>query len=134
MSSFDATKLGGGIQGLSVRQTNNSKRTSENVIDRRVVSRSWNAAYAAGNVNGYSPKMGPFRLVNNLGDYLSRDSYVCGGSRQTQHKRGGSMLFNCDATKVPSSTTNCKFVSDSSDYTKFKRQNQANRLYNDNSL
>lgn len=134
MSSFDQTTLGGGFRGISMRQVSNSVKTSDDVLTRRTVTKSWNAAYAAGNVNGYSPKMGPFRLVNNLGDYLSRDSYVCGGSRQTQHKRGGSMLFNCDATKVPSSTTNCKFVSDSSDYTKFKRQNQANRLYNDNSL
>lgn len=137
MTTFDPKSLGGNsksFNGISVPQTINSKRTSENIMARKIVSKSWNKTNAADQINGHGRAIGPYRSVNNLGDYLSRQAYVCGGSNQTQSKRGGSMIFSCDSTKVESSSTNCKWVSDSSDYTRHKRINLANRLYNDNSL
>jgi hypothetical protein len=137
MSMFDPKSLGGNsksFNGISVRQNINSVRTSDNIMARKIVSKSWNKTNAADQINGHGRAIGPYRSVNNLGDYLSRQAYTCGGSNQTQSKRGGSMLFSCDSTKVESSSTNCKWVSDSSDYTRHKRINLANRLYNDNSL
>jgi hypothetical protein len=41
------------------------------------------------------------------------------------------MFNNCDGTGVPASSCNVKFVADSSDYTKFKKQSAMNRNYND---
>jgi hypothetical protein len=98
---------------------------------RKIVSKSWNKTNAADQINGHGARS-TYRSVNNLGDYLSRQAYTCGGSNQTQSKRGGSML-SCDSTKLnhPQQIVN---GFDSSDYTRHKRINLANRLYNDNSL
>ena len=46
-------------------------------------------------------------------------------------RRFGSMIDNCDGTNIPSSTCNVKWVADSSDYTKFRKQQAYNRNYND---
>ena len=61
--------------------------------------------------------------VNNLGDFLGRTNYSCGGPKQ--------MTFTCDSTGVPSSSANVKFVPDSSDYIRFRKQQAMNRNYND---
>jgi hypothetical protein len=82
-------------------------------------------------MNGYGRAIGPMRAVTNSGDFLNRQNYICGGPNQTTK---GSMISKCDKTKIPSSTTNVKFVPDSSDYIRFKKQMAMNHLYNDNSL
>jgi hypothetical protein len=70
----------------------------------------------------------PFRAVNNAGDLLSRQNYVCGGSSQQQSRPGlkglrlGSILSNCDGTGVPSATCNGKYVYDSSNYVTYLKQ------------
>jgi len=91
----------------------------------------------------------PFRWVNNAGDYLSRDSYTCGGSNQVSQSRPGlyglgqsigdtgksckpNVWYNVSQldTAVPSSTCNNRFVYDGSDYAKYKRQLAMNNTYN----
>lgn len=131
MSKFDPKTLGGGVNGISVRQTTNSMKSSENVMMRRVVTKSWNNQNSFGVINNKNRAIGPFRAVNNMGDFLSRQNYVCGGSNTSKR---GSMISRCDGTGISSSTANNRWVSDSSDYTKFKKQKIANSLYNDNSL
>jgi hypothetical protein len=129
--------LGGPYNGYSPVQTITNYKDSDQVMMRRVLRNGWNTQYASGKVNGHSRVTTPFRAVNNLGDFLERTNYICGGpnqinaSRPGYKSRIGSMISNCDATGVPSSTCNVKFVSDSSDYTKFKKLQANNKNYND---
>jgi hypothetical protein len=132
------SNLGGGpFNGFSPIQTINNFKNSEDVINRRVLRSGWNTSYATGTVNGKSRVVTPFRAVNNLGDFLERKNYVCGGPNQVNatypgwKNRIGSIISQCDGTGVPSSTCNVKFVADSSDYTKYRKLQSANHLYND---
>uniref|UniRef100_A0A6C0DNM1 Uncharacterized protein n=1 Tax=viral metagenome TaxID=1070528 RepID=A0A6C0DNM1_9ZZZZ len=129
--------LGGPYKGYSPQQTTPSFKSSEQVMVRGVLRRAWNTSYATGTVNGKKRIITPFRAVNNLGDFLSRENYICGGPNQVSaHKPGwkghiGSIISQCDGTGVPSSTCNVKFVPDSSDYTTYKKQVALNGNYND---
>lgn len=129
--------LGGGLKGYSANQTITNYKDSEQTMTRRVVRDSWNTSYATGKVNGYNRKIGPFRAINNLGDFLSRDNYVCGGSNQVNASKPGwkghigSIISACDNTKVAASVCNVKFVPDSSDYIRYKKQAAVNQTYND---
>jgi hypothetical protein len=132
-----SAKLGGPYNGFSPIQTINAFNNSDNVMARKVLVKSWNTPYATGNVNGRNRVITPFRAVNNLGDFLSRENYVCGGPNQVNaNKPGwkghiGSIMSQCDGTNIPSSTCNVRFVPDSSDYTTYKKQRAMNHNYND---
>jgi hypothetical protein len=130
--------LGGGIQGISPVQTNTSKRDSSDVVSRKVVVKAWNNPYAVGTVNGRGRAIGEFRAVTNTGDFLSRQHYSCGNiptpvqpNNVAWRSRIGSIIKNCDNTGIPCSNANVKFVPDSSLYTRYKRERQAARTYND---
>lgn len=131
------SNLEGPFQGFSPQQTINNYKDSSQVMLRKVVTKSWNTAYASGKVNNNSRVITPFRAVNNSGDFLARQNYICGGPNQVNADypgwKGhiGSIISSCDNTGVPSSTCNVKFVADSSDYTKFKRQRACVKNYND---
>ena len=92
---------------------------------RRHVVKSWNNEYATGFVNGAKRIITPFRAVNNSGDFLARQNYICGGSNQVNaskpgwKSRIGSIISNCDFSGIPSSTCNVKYVPDASDYIKY---------------
>lgn len=129
--------LGGPYGGYSAPQTTVMYKDSENVMARRVLRKSWNTPYATGTVNNKKRAIGEFRAVNNMGDFLSRQNYVCGGSNVVQNSRPGlkghigSIISQCDGTGVAASVCNPRFVPDSSDYIKYKRQRAQNRNYND---
>ena len=129
--------LGGPYQGYSPQQTLTNFKDSDQVMTRRILRSSWNTQNATGYVNGKQRKITPFRAVNNLGDFLSRQNYVCGGSNQVNADKPGwkghigSILSRCDGTGVPAGSGNMRFVPDSSDYTKFRKQQAINRNYND---
>jgi hypothetical protein len=131
------SSLGGGTNGFSAKQTILGKKDSEQALARRVLRDSWNTAYAKGTYEGKNRVVTPFRAVMNSGDFLSRNNYVCGGpaplNKSKPGYRVGSMLSICDATNVPASSCNVKFVADSSDYTKFRKQQAMNKNYNDSS-
>lgn len=120
----DSSVLGGPYNGHSSKQTVTSKRDGESAITRKILRSSWNTPYATGTYAGEKRVTTPFRAVNNLGDFLSRKNYSCGGPKQ--------MKFTCDNSNVPASSTNVKFVPDSSDYIRFRKQQAMNRNYNDN--
>ena len=132
------SNLGGGFKGISPKQTVNNYKDSSQVMTRRILSNSWNGAYASGTVNGYKRVTTPFRAVNNLGDFLARPDYICGGPNQVNASkpgmkgRIGSIISQCDGTGIPSSTCNVKFVPDSSDYITYKKQRAIGQTYNDN--
>ena len=101
--------------------------SSDHAISRRIVVDSWNTPYASGEYKGQTSSIGGFRRVNNLGDFLGRVNYSCGGPNQTQPSRPGmrsiigSVPNTCDGSHIPPSSTNVKFVSDSSDYIRYKK-------------
>ena len=139
MSLFKSN-LGGGIPGVMPKQTINTNRDSDVPQMRSVLRRAWNQEYARGNVNGYGRAIGEFKAVTNIGDYLSRKNYVCGNipnptqpDRVQWRSRIGSIIQNCDCTNIPASNSNNKFVPDSSEYTKYRKQRVSNLLYNDSS-
>ncbi len=127
--------LGGPFNGYSAKQTILGKKDSEETATRSILRRGWNTAYARGTYNGYNRVITPFRAVNNAGDFLARTQYSCGGpSPLNKSKPGyniGTMFRNCDNTGVPASTCNVKYVYDSSDYIRFKKQQAFNKNYND---
>lgn len=132
------SNLGGPYQGYSPKQSISNYRDSNDIMTRRELRKSWNTSYANGSVNGLKRRVGPFRAVNNSGDFLSRSDYVCGGPNPANNTHAGAakislggIISQCDNTGVPPSSCNVKFVADSSDYTKFKRQTSYNKLYND---
>jgi len=136
--SVKPSSLGGGpYQGYSPKQTLNNFKDSEQTMIRGVLRRSWNNRNVNNTINGNKRIITPFRAVNNLGDYLSRQNYVCGGSNQVNASKPGwkshigSILSNCDSTGVAASVTNNKFVADSSDYITFKKQRALSQNYND---
>jgi hypothetical protein len=132
--------LGGPFQGFSAKQTIGNYKGGEQASMRSILRRGWNTAYARGRFNGQNRVTTPFRAVNNSGDFLSRENYKCGGptpmSKSSIGWAGskiflGSQINNCDNTDVPASSTNVKYVNDSSDYITFKKQQAVNRNYND---
>lgn len=139
MSSNRST-LGGGIQGIAPKQTITNYKGGDQVISRRIVVKSWNTPYATGAINGRNRVTTPFRAVNNSGDFLGRVQYSCGGPNPTNADKPGwksrirSMFSNCDGTGVPASSCNVKFVADSSDYSRFKKNRAINQLYNDSTF
>jgi hypothetical protein len=138
-ATIDPKTLGGGIPGVSTKQTTTSFRSSEDAAARGILRRAWNTPYATGEFNGNKRVIGPFRAVNNLGDFLSRVNYSSGGPNQVKtlkagtKKLGGAVIDKSDGTGVPASSTNVKFVPDSSDYITYKKQAAMNRNYNDSS-
>jgi hypothetical protein len=136
--SYGGSNLGGGpFNGFSPTQTNLNKKDSESIVYRRVLRDSWNARYVTDKINGYARAVTPFRAVENLGDYLGRVNYSCGGPNpQSAKKPGygrliGSVPHQCDGTNIPPSTCNPKFVPDSSDYVRFRKLRAINQTYND---
>jgi hypothetical protein len=131
--------LGGPFQGYSGKQSISNYKDGDSVTTRRELRKSWNTSYATGKVNGYNRRIGPFRAVMNSGDFLSRPNYVCGGPNPANNTHAtaarqlglGGIMNACDATKIQPSSCNVKFVADSSDYTKFRRQTACNKNYND---
>jgi hypothetical protein len=109
-------------------------------MSRRIVRSSWNTAAATGTIEGHNRLITPFRAVNNLGDFLGRQNYVCGGSNQVNSNKPGwkghigAIMSHCDSTNVPANVANNKFVSDSSDYITFKKQRATNLTYDDSSF
>ena len=125
------------INGISPKQTLTNYKDGEQSLDRGVLRRGWNQINAIGTINGYKRVITPFRAVNNLGDFLARPNYVCGGPNQVNaskpgwKSRIGSIISQCDGTGVPGASCNPRFVSDSSDYVRFRKLRAMNKNYND---
>lgn len=83
------------------------------------------------------PAMGQFRLANNAGDYFSRVAYTSGGPNMISSRprlpivttKDGGQRDASDNTGIPASTCNTKYVYDSSDFIKFRRQKAINHGY-----
>ena len=120
--------------GISPKQTINGHNDSDITLLRKTLRDSWNGN---NKINGYNRVITPFRNAYNAGDFLARERYSCGGSNQINLDSPGwkgmvrSIMQKCDNTNVPAAICNTKFVYDSSDYTKFKKQSAYINNYND---
>jgi len=130
--------LGGGpYNGFSPAQTITNYKDSEQTTIRRILRNSWNNQQAVGTINGKKRIITPFRAVNNLGDFLSRKNYVCGGSNQVNADKPGwknkigSIISQCDGTGVAAGSGNMRHVPDSSDYIRYRKQRAIAKTYND---
>jgi hypothetical protein len=132
------SSLGGGpFNGYSPAQTITNYKDSEQTSIRRILRNSWNNQQAVGTINGNKRIITPFRAVNNLGDFLSRQNYVCGGANQVNadkpgwKSRIGSIISQCDGTGVDAGSGNMRYVPDSSDYIRYRKQRAIGNTYND---
>ena len=125
------------INGISPKQTLTNYKDGEQSLDRGVLRRGWNQLNAIGTINGRNRVITPFRAVNNLGDFLARPNYVCGGPNQVNASKPGwkghigSIISQCDGSGVAGASCNPRFVSDSSDYVRFRKLRAMNKNYND---
>ena len=125
------------INGISPKQTLTNYKDGEQSLDRGVLRRGWNQLNATGTINGRNRVITPFRAVNNLGDFLARPNYVCGGPNQVNASKPGwkghigSIISQCDGSGVEGASCNPRFVSDSSDYVRFRKLRAMNKNYND---
>jgi len=130
--------FGGPYQGYVAKPTMGKTNDSEITAMRSVLKRGWNTGFANNTYNNKSRVVTPFRAVNSLGDYLQRQNYVCGGPNPNGSisktaglsRHLGNARSACDGTGVPATSCNPKFVSDSSDYIRFKKQRAYNVNYN----
>ncbi len=109
---------------------------------------AWNGKAVNKVYNGIKTNITPFRAANNAGDLMTRVAFTSGGSNQVNTGRikiaanasarvlGGSLKMSSlpNPNNLPSANTNVKWVYDSSDYTRFKKQQSHNRNYNDYSF
>ena len=144
--------LGGGIKGIMPQSVVDHDNSDSFAQTRFTLREAWNTSSANG--SSYPKRMvGPFRAVNNAGDLLSRQNYSCGGNCQSFQSRPGlrglsnhfgSISTACTADvfyssnqvnpAVPASACNTKFVYDSSDYIRFRKNQAYNKNYNDRSF
>jgi hypothetical protein len=130
--------LGGPFNGYSPQQTITNYKDSSVINMRRVLVRSRSELNVKDIIGTRNRVLTPFRAANNLGDFLGRKNYVDGSepnpqsaSRPGYARLIGSVMSNKDSSGITGASCNPKFVSDSSDYIKFKRQSATNRNFND---
>ena len=144
--------LGGGLPGLMPQPVIDHDNSAVFARTRFMLRDAWNTTSYSGSSN---PKriITPFRAVYNAGDLLSRENYSCGGTCQSFQSRPGlsglsnhfgSISTACTADvfyssnqidpRVPASACNTKFVYDSSDYIRFRKNQAYNKNYNDRSF
>lgn len=144
--------LGGGFKGRMPQPLIIHDNSNDFAQTRFTLRDAWNTTSATG--SSYPRRITtPFRAVNNAGDLLSRQNYSCGGSCQTYQSRPGlkglkqhfgATSNSCRADvfysaiqvnpNVPSATCNGKYVYDSSDYIRFRKDQAVNKNYNDRSF
>jgi hypothetical protein len=129
------SSLGDGKHGIAPTPTNGLVHSNERSKGRLTVRRAW----APHNGNNRS-LCGPFRTVLNAGDVRARQNYKCGGPNQVKtgpsfvRRVGDGVKSNCDGTGVEAASCNPKYVYDSSDFIKFKKQSAKNKNYNDSTF
>lgn len=149
---YNRPSLGGGMPGIMPQPLVDHDNSDEFAQTRFTLRDAWNTSSISG--SGYPKRMvGPFRAVNNAGDLLSRQNYSCGGTCQSfqsrpglngLRQRFGSISNACTADvfyssnqlnpAIPASACNTRFVYDSSDYIRFRKNQAFNKNYNDRSF
>ena len=131
------------VQALRMTMYHNDSmnKSSEGETLRMTLRRAWNGPAASGRINGVRPAATPFRIVNNAGDFLSRQNYSSGGPNQVNgikqsisgswRTSAGRVRATDDGSGVPSASCNPKYVYDSSNYVTYRKQLAVNKNYRD---
>ena len=151
---------GGAINGYMTKDVYGKDKDSENFVNiRQVLKKSWNTTYPSqlrrSNLNTKKTITTPFRAINNAGDLMDRKDYMCvanssQSSNQGYQSRtniyGLKQRFGCRAgscmpsviyndlqkdKSIPAANCNVRYVYDTSDYIKYKKQLATNRNFND---
>jgi hypothetical protein len=104
-------------------------------MERNILRSVWNTNYSCKKNSGRA--IGGFRAVMNAGDYLSRVNSACGGPNQVTSRPGMMVMSTkdgvvggpCDQSKPPIASTNVKYVYDSSDFTRYRKEKSMNEGY-----
>jgi hypothetical protein len=126
------------IKGASIIKPKPTVGSQSRATTRRILREVWRYESTA-----HSSKMGNnFRAVMNAGDLLGRKNYSCGGPNMIGGSRPGMMILtskdggqsnrNCDNSGIQPSTCNVKYVYDSSNVTRYRKERAINRGYNSN--
>ena len=91
------------------QQNNHIKRDSDDTLSRKVLLKSWDQHAATGTINGEKRVVTPYRAVTHMGDFLNRVNDAP------------------DATGVAHGGSHKTFVSDSSDYARYKKLRAMNQ-------
>jgi hypothetical protein len=133
-SNYGAVIKGGVPQPIQLVDTTT---LSENRFSLR---EAWNTKYISVLKRANQPRIvTPFRASYNAGDLLCRKYYSCGGPCQTPQSipgvyglssKFGAISNNCDGTGVPPTSCNGKYVYDTSEYAKYKKEKAILSNYN----
>jgi hypothetical protein len=110
-------------KGVSPQQTVTGFKNADDALTRDILRDSWNNVAVKDTQGSFGRRIGPFRASQNLGDFLNRKNYKCG----TRHGA-------CDDTGIAAASGNVKFVPDSSDYTRYRREAATLKNYDDHAL
>jgi len=131
--------LGGGLQGFIPPPLVDTDSGAEPAQMRSVLVNSWNNTDIGLGIRATRRAQTPFRSANNAGDILSRQNYSCGRQNQCFQSRPGlrglrlhmgSAANRCDDSGLAAATCNVKYVYDSSDYVRYKKQFAIKQNYN----
>jgi|TARA_B110000093_G_scaffold58460_1_gene63196 hypothetical protein len=131
--------LGGGIHGFIPKALITTNNNNNFAKTRFLLKNGWNTNNAK-KVNNHQSATTPFRAINNAGDLLSRQNYSCGGPTQSFQSRPGMhglknafghISSRCDNSGAEAASCNVKYVYDSSDVIRYKKQKAINKNYND---
>jgi hypothetical protein len=129
------------VKGASIIKPPPTVGSQSRADTRKILREVWN-----GNTRIYPTTAGAknrwmsngFRAVMNASDPLGRKNYSCGGPNMISgvpsmgfytSRDGGQSRRNCDGSGVEPSTCNVKYVYDSSDVTRYRREKAINKGY-----
>ena len=120
--------------GASVPKFGPVEGGNDRAMGRNILREVWNTNYSS---NKNKRAIGGFRAVMNAGDYLSRVNSACGGPNQVTSRPGMMVMSTkdgvvggpCDQSKPPIASTNVKYVYDSSDFTRYRKEKSMNEGY-----
>ena len=124
------------IVGASVPKFGPVIDGNDRSLERNVLRTVWNNNYHCNkDPNKKQRAIGGFRMVMNAGDYLSRVNAPCGGSNQVTSRPGMMVMTTKDGVQQcghehpPVANTNVKYVYDSSDFTRYRKESSINAGY-----
>jgi len=127
------------VKGASIIKPAPTDGSQSRADTRKILREVWNGQKRQYPDTGKNRWMSNgFRAVMNASDPLGRKNYSCGGPNMIggvpsmgfyTSRDGGQSRRNCDGSGVEPSTCNVKYVYDSSDVTRYRREKAINKGY-----
>ena len=127
------------VKGASIIKPRPTVGSQSRADTRKILREVWNGRQRQYPTSGKNRWMSNgFRAVMNASDPLGRKNYSCGGPNMISgvpsmgfytSRDGGQSRRSCDGSGVEPSTCNVKYVYDSSDVTRYRREKAINKSY-----